>query len=1762
MTDSGDTSLFGSLLCLVWGSFALLWFFKRSHVGTVIGRNFKRMGHAARVFVLLFLLAITVYGGGKGMGSSGNSYQVMRIPTIQTMLRPGTNEVFGLAPGALRITSFAPDDDRFHIEVAWPATNLSDYAEIDVFYKRNLDDDSWRWVHREHIWDIGALEGSFSVSGTELPYWEQEVLWRFNVHTNEIAAPFGVTFSNVVARVSHTEEPAAGFFYAASQHDTDGDGASDAVERSLGLDPLDPDMDGDGVPDGREISAGSSPLLLDSDGDGLPDNAEMSWGSADTNGLARWIDISTASNRIVLFTDSDDAAVHMPVPVPFNLFGRTMTNLSVNVNGLVGWSVGDPPFSDGHHYGSGAASIPVSDDPSATVAGFWDDLQAKPALTSCVSVATVENGEIATCVVEFSRMGFWNEPTNHVLSFQIQFSENETNAVHVVVGEVHGRGTGGSATLGMRTSRGESVEYSRDESDAVFPGLALTYHFGLGSDPSKTDSDGDSLTDAQEAVLGTNPVDSDTDGDGLSDPSELGIGIDPLNPDTDADGLSDGIEVEHGLDPDDPSDVLTDHDGDGLTLHDEVLTHQTNPACWDTDADGLSDGEEITHETDPLVWDTDDDGLPDGLEIRIGTATDDWDSDDDGLDDKWEHDHAPFDPLDSTDGFADTDGDGLSNGDEILYRGTDWRTADTDGDGISDGTERNNGTSPVKADTDGDGLSDSVEGTLGTNPNQEDSDGDSCPDGWEVEHGFDPLSSTSPVLAADPDSDGLSNEEEANLGTDPFSSDTDGDGLSDRLEVGWIAQGSSTLYSLDGATNLLDAMSNMDGGRISFPLPFPITVQNAWCCSNMVVSIDGYLNLAPEQESYPSSSPNQRRPLLCKAFRDDLQAYPLELGSLLRAAEVVTNGTRHFVVEYRCFGFYDESPVPSNSVSFQVDFPENAPNEVRVSFFQAKPPLRSAPSDPLSPRALGNNATLSTSTLRTRLEFSDNEPVAAPGLAVVYHLGTGTNPRLADTDGDGVSDGTEWHQGSDPLDPTDLQPHDVVEVTVHFGDDSPSHSEKYEAIITPVIGDTRPPIKLHNRNFGEPDDLSAYLVSNAVYDVSLRHIATNEEAPDLDYTLSVSVADTMYGMAAMVVDPDGLTGSHDNVNSSQFEKTVRIAVVRARILADKNRDGVIDDADATPGPLRMWINDDQDSGAVANGESDVPGQNHWLFGNNASDDEINGVSDLEDFFPVWIDLSDAITMAKTAFPGERFFVRLRCDGAEIGVASTTLDISRAGNHLQDVATAQSLSSARVVRVGSVDASLLPSVLTEMAQNPAKGVFLMEGRTSGRPASFQADLLLHGDVILSAKLPLSVSPVEDFYRWINLRGTVGSDEARLTDLSQPRNFPDDESDMKNIVFVHGFNVTEHQARGWNAEVFKRLWQNGCNSRYYAVTWRGDLSWGIFRGLFYHEDVVNSFLTAPAFASAFSGDSENTAVLAHSLGNMVVCSAIQDHGFRPAVYCMLNAAVPAESIDPNAWSDAGTGNPMVHHRWKDYASRTWAARWHELFPEDDDRNKLTWKGRFSALPTLSGLSLYNFYSSGDEVLGLHDLVGPDGMIQLDYNTGEEKRNHSWQKQERFKGRKHFDFPEEFGATDQAGWGFKYHFESIPFSGTVDLIRDTYLSATDANAATTNQLKTVPVFVNAPAPLFSSTIPKTTRDALLAQAIPALSPPVGAVNISLSGNASDNFDLNVFSLRNPTGSQWPRNGLYGTQFLHSDIKNVALPFVSTVWAAITAIAGFEEN
>jgi hypothetical protein len=85
---------------------------------------------------------------------------------------------------------------------------------------------------------------------------------------------------------------------------------------------------------------------------------------------------------------------------------------------------------------------------------------------------------------------------------------------------------------------------------------------------------------------------------------------------------------------------------------------------------------------------------------------------------------------------------------------------------------------PGSEDGDKDGLTDAQEAKLGTDPNNYDTDGDDLPDGEEVKAGTDPFKT-------DTDGDGISDKDELTFGSNPLSTDTDGDGFSDTQEYEW-----------------------------------------------------------------------------------------------------------------------------------------------------------------------------------------------------------------------------------------------------------------------------------------------------------------------------------------------------------------------------------------------------------------------------------------------------------------------------------------------------------------------------------------------------------------------------------------------------------------------------------------------------------------------------------------------------------------------------------------------------------------------------------------------------------------------------------------------------------------------------------------------------------------------------------------------------------------------------------------------------------------
>lgn len=119
---------------------------------------------------------------------------------------------------------------------------------------------------------------------------------------------------------------------------------------------------------------------------------------------------------------------------------------------------------------------------------------------------------------------------------------------------------------------------------------------------------------------------------------------------------------------------------------------------------------------------------------------------------------------------------------------------DSDNDGLSDALERRQGLDPLRADTDGDNLSDAQEMvTFRTDARKADTDGDGLNDAFELAQGLDPRSPDSdadghldgaltPIQQVDTDRDGLDDALEQVLGFNAQQADSDQDGFSDALE--------------------------------------------------------------------------------------------------------------------------------------------------------------------------------------------------------------------------------------------------------------------------------------------------------------------------------------------------------------------------------------------------------------------------------------------------------------------------------------------------------------------------------------------------------------------------------------------------------------------------------------------------------------------------------------------------------------------------------------------------------------------------------------------------------------------------------------------------------------------------------------------------------------------------------------------------------------------------------------------------------------------
>jgi len=677
------------------------------------------------------------------------------------------------------------------------------------------------------------------------------------------------------------------------------------------------------------------------------------------------------------------------------------------------------------------------------------------------------------------------------------------------------------------------------------------------------------------------------------------------------------------------------------------------------------------------------------------------------------------------------------------------------------------------------------------------------------------------------------------------------------------------------------------------------------------------------------------------------------------------------------------------------------------------------------------------------------------------------------------------------------------------------------------------------------------------------------------------------------------------------------------LAVDMNRDGKITPADralnSAATPWRFWYNDDRDfKGEGVVSEYNEPGQSpsnadffkYYNKGNTVQPP----VRDFTDMYPLLVHVKNHFTKMKQTGEEDLYAYRITFVGPNnefpyhlapnFFAIFSEINASNSNSYLTDLSAAEKIANISITdayRSRAKDTLLFSNhqrengivgkFVTQLLDGDG-GILLMQ-HFPDLGSRIQGKLTLDvvnqsNQVVLSSELHISLSEVEDMFAHLDLTGSVKqgdyTTQNRYLD-SEPVNYPDNLTSDTRFIYVHGYNNNMIASRGSNAENFKRLHLLGSRAKYIAVSWYGwESQESIPDVLFpligqkcpdYQVNVNNAFQTAPFLfqkLSAANLHKDETYVMAHSLGNMLVSAAIEDaDSVNIKKYFMINAAVPSESYSMNNIADV----EMTHNTWSDewqhvnksYEGRLFNYAWSVLFDQEEDyRSLISWHGRFASVP--EKVDVFSFWSKGDSTFwGIPKetppmpippaeflLWGRISQISWIYDTYGPilQGRNAWARQEKLKG---------WGAAGYSsfgGWSYNPYWQDVnkPLIfgiGVTDITAGTnpYWGISGAFPARYHQPAN-----SFPAVLIDPEIAEKAefRNAMLSYAVTARRITVGG-----TGDVPGLGDGNIIELESlQGGTHWPKNRYEdadSNKFFwdHGDFQTIALPYVLNFYKRI---------
>lgn len=1749
--------------------------------------NKKKINRAEK-FVLIFLFSLAiVYGGTKPNNveplhplennSSLNDNIQANINISSSIVKPDNLNDAQITEGKdsdiLSITSFEINESEKELcfSLSWDEEKISllDSSWTDLFVSTNLA--SYSWVLADSFW---------------LPHETNRV--DYIVDMEYVFSEYGDEFD---IECSHSA-----FFIFGLDVDSDDDSLTDAFEKLvLRTSPLLRDTDGDGVDDDVELDYGYNPLVsestLDTDGDGLFDFQEIfdyytdvDNSDTDSDGLNDFEEVmiyeSDPSNEN---SDDDDLSDYEEVV----LVGTNPNKSDTDDDGLDDfwevWYETDPLSNVGNN---GSYGDPDNDklinifeyrlgtnpnEKDTDSDGFEDGAETGyPVRETDVVPFDCTNGTIVASYLDDNN--YDDEVFNVALPFPIQYlGFISTNAMIDINGLVTLVNSKENNNIG-------SLYHNEDFCDNVISeehlSIAAYWDDLLASKEQEFQiivSDIEVNTKRYCVIeyrnigfYGNNDDSVATFQIVLPEDINENIFVQYIKLTQEFNGKSATIGLQNGYKTSIPVSYNVEHSVKTGDVIKYCLGSISSPLSTDSDSDGLSDSLEFELKTSSYAYDTDKDGMSDGWEVLNGLN--------------------PLISVGEHGANIDIDGDGLINIEEFFYDSNPY-VIDTDSDGISDFDEVGG---IVYSSKPWFNITNKLDITsLFPDPN------DSCVtiellnsiilQDREINQITIDLNGV--IYLRDPEND-------SNIYSESYYDDLSQYAVNRDCFV--IAPFWNDMsLELNNSTNNLEMMGV---NSIEESYSSKIFVGDVLDGTNLYYAIQ-FVNMKSNVQSEENTITNRISFQVLIPYINSNRVF-ITYGDIYGATDS----------KYASIGFQDFGSIQKYSYCYEEEGKVN--QGLSLEFLlgtRTSPSCFDTDGDSLSDSEeliLGLNPIQPDSDGDGMLdgwEFyygfnpfihndedidslnNGSQDLDRDGLTNLEECEWDTNPNNPDTDNDGVIDGDEIKQFSDPSDATDNGVvASRVPVDFIFGDHSGSHSEKYRLELSPIVeeGDNQSYKSWEwvNSDYGECETKRAMLIRGLSYEIRLYHAGTNDDEPDYDYFLDISYPN---GVGVITNDPSGLICED---NTSEYfgarGKVATITIIDGTLIADFNRDGIINNIDLCKlyggTKLRHWINDDDDEGDVFSSsilysDGDIP---YYVFKADYSNSNVDGKRDLIDFVPLWINVNNALNQLNSNFKYE--FTLSQNENA-VNVLWTGLSKNQIKSFQTNIVDSCGKSLNKKSYEADVDKFsnkevIIPQLFVDnISENENNGVLMLEGTEPvSSILSFNCYKITRGgifkrrELVFKINIPISISSVEDMYRWVNIRDSIENAKVdRTTDIDEPSNLPDSEvvgnnGEIKNVVFLHGFNVTEKDGRAWNSEIFKRLWVSGFNARFWGVVWAGDL--GSVNALSYHYNVHSAFITARDLSLFIQNNiSGESVILAHSLGNMVVASAIQDYGLNPAKFFMLNAAIPSEAFNASYYENSSSSD-FVHDLWREYPSESWTSNWHSLFDAGDDRSKLTWKNRFVNVTN----NVYNFYSSGDEVFEVHEGDTPDS---LDVELIDGKGRYSWHVQEVLKGRKHHGESNPLSVaagTEWSGWGFREELEKfIPIIGnngsvTQISIYTNCITAATASTMQPNDFKTNTVFHLYPSTMNTNRIHKTIIDEHLAKGIPALSRSTGQIRL-INNHSITSLDLNGKS--SPPNGWWrPADDDFSNRWLHSDIKNVAYFFIYDIFEKIVSDGGIK--